>query len=62
MIHNDSKKGGDAYGKVPKRIVIAKTIECRDWRREILRSAQNDKSFANGFAEGKRKLPGPGKS
>jgi hypothetical protein len=34
---------------------------CRDWRREILRSAQNDnKRFAKGFAEGKRTMPGPG--
>jgi len=29
---------------------------------EILRSAQNDMRSADGFAEGKRRMPGPGKS
>jgi hypothetical protein len=47
-------------GKSQSESSIARTIECQDWRREILRSAQNDKSSAKGFAEGKRTMPGPG--
>jgi hypothetical protein len=51
---NKISKGGDAYGKVPKRIVVARSL--------LLFIARSRRRRGNlkGFAEGKRTVPGPG--
>jgi len=50
---NIKKKGGDVHGKIPTRIALVLNF------RITIRGGQG---VTKGFAEGKRTVPGPGKS
>jgi hypothetical protein len=49
-------KGGDTYGKVPKRIAIARSLPS-----PVIARSRRRRSNLKGFAKGKKTMPGPGK-
>jgi len=51
-MNNKEWKGGDAYGTVPERILAPPPLKVRGARGVI--------KLDQGFAEGKRTVPGPG--
>ena len=57
-----NKKGGDAYGQVPKRILLVPPpLKVRGARSRLCRGCSiKSAGVIKGFAKGKRKLPGPG--
>ena len=60
MTLTNRTKGGEAYGKVPKRIAITRTL--LSLRRALARKQALEMAKGQrGFAEGKRTMPGPGK-
>jgi hypothetical protein len=50
---NRNRKGGDAYGKVPKRIAIALAPPLK---------VRGARGVMKGFAKGNKTMPGPGKN